>query len=360
MLESIVSFFSGDGFMPHGHCYLWNPGLIWLHVVSDALIALSYISIPFTLLHFVRRRTDIPFNWMFLCFGAFIVACGATHAMEIWTLWTPSYWLAGTVKAITAAASVPTAVLLVRLVPRALAMPSPAELQKAHADLRAAHDELEAFSYSVAHDLRAPLRAINAFSQALRKEHSASLDADGLDCLSEITTNAERMAALIDALLALSRVARMDVNTQRVDLAELARASAARLSAENPSRKVDVVTPEHLPAQMDVDLANTMVDNLMGNAWKFTANVDEARIELGVRADRDSQVFFVRDNGAGFDPAYANKLFTPFQRLHPASVFPGNGVGLATVRRIVQRHGGSIRAEGAVGRGATFYFTLPA
>src|SRR5579871_1315452 len=120
MSESFVSFLSGNGFMPHGHCYLWNPRLIWLHVVSDALIALSYISIPFTLFHFVRRRTDMPFHWMFLCFGAFIVACGATHAMEIWTLWTPAYWIAGAVKAITAAASVPTAVLLVRLVPRAL------------------------------------------------------------------------------------------------------------------------------------------------------------------------------------------------------------------------------------------------
>lgn len=387
MLERIVNFISGNGFMPHGHCYLWNPRLIWLHVTSDALIALSYISIPFTLLHFIRRRTDLPFNWMFLCFGAFIVACGATHAMEIWTLWTPAYWIAGAVKAVTAAASVPTAVLLIRLVPRALAIPSPEELRVANDALREAHGklekrveertaelrerakveialksanrELEAFSYSVAHDLRAPLRAINAFSQMLRAEHGASLDADGLDCLSEITKNAQRMAALIDALLALARVARMEVHTARVDFAELARASAARLSTEDPSRRVALVAPEHLPAHMDADLAHTLVDNLVGNAWKFTANVTEARIELGVTTERDAQVFFVRDNGAGFDPAYASKLFAPFQRLHPASAFPGNGVGLATVQRILQRHGGSIRAEGAVDRGATFYFTLP-
>ncbi|HSR95722.1 MAG TPA: PAS domain S-box protein, partial [Kofleriaceae bacterium] len=123
-MDWLSSLFSPDGFMPHGHCYLWRPGVVWLHLISDALIALAYATIPFTIVHFVRRRRDLPFSWMFVCFGVFIIACGATHVMEIWTLWVPMYWLAGIVKAVTAAASVPTAVLLVRLVPRALAIPS--------------------------------------------------------------------------------------------------------------------------------------------------------------------------------------------------------------------------------------------
>ncbi|WP_394836018.1 PAS domain S-box protein [Pendulispora rubella] len=143
MLEFLRRLFSSDGFMPHGHCYLWSPEIVWLHVISDALVALSYTTIPFTLYYFVRKRRDLPFNWMFLCFAVFIIACGATHYMEIWTLWTPVYRLSGVVKAITAAASVPTAILLVRLVPKALTIPTPEQLSKAHEELKKAHEVLE-------------------------------------------------------------------------------------------------------------------------------------------------------------------------------------------------------------------------
>jgi len=142
-LDFIGRLFSSDGFMPHGHCYLWRPGVLWLHLISDALVALAYTSIPFTLLYLVRKRKDTPFNWMMLCFGVFIIACGATHVMEIWTLWTPTYWLAGTIKAVTAAASVATAVLLIRLVPKALAIPTVRDLEIAHDELRIAHELLE-------------------------------------------------------------------------------------------------------------------------------------------------------------------------------------------------------------------------
>jgi len=143
MLEFLRRLFSSDGFMPHGHCYLWSPEIVWLHVISDALVALSYTTIPFTLYYFVRKRRDLPFNWMFLCFAVFIIACGATHYMEIWTLWTPMYRFSGIIKAITAAASVPTAILLVRLVPKALTIPTPEQLSKAHEDLKKAHEVLE-------------------------------------------------------------------------------------------------------------------------------------------------------------------------------------------------------------------------
>src|SRR5207247_944444 len=130
MLEFLKDLLSGNGFMPHGHCYLWRPGLIWLHVVSDALIVLAYIAIPVTLIYIVRKRQDVPFHWMFVCFGVFIVACGATHALEIWTLWTPAYWISGVAKAVTAGASVPTAALLIKLVPHALVIPTPRQLAR--------------------------------------------------------------------------------------------------------------------------------------------------------------------------------------------------------------------------------------
>ena len=351
--------------MPHGHCYLWKPELVWLHVVSDALIALSYVSIPFTLVYFVRKRRDIPFHWMFLCFGMFIIACGTTHMMEIWTLWTPTYWLSGSVKAITAGASVPTAILLVKLVPRALAIPTPTQLSKANEDLRAAHEalkdanrELEAFSYSVAHDLRAPLRGMSGFAEILLEDYGDKLDDEARGHLREVTDNASKMAALIDALLSLSRVARADINAERVDLAALARKTFAELSANEPARRVELVAPEQLWAHMDPHLARVVVDNLLGNAWKFTAKNASARLELGTSNEGGRAALFVRDDGAGFDMAFAEKLFAPFQRLHKTSEFPGTGIGLATVQRVVHRHGGRIWAEGKPNAGATFYFTL--
>src|SRR5260221_8577412 len=141
----IEYLFSADGFMPHGHCYLWRPGVLWLHILSDALITLAYFSIPFTLVYFVRRRKDLEFHWMFLCFAVFIVACGTTHLMEIWVIWHPTYWLSGAVKAITALVSVPTAILLLKLVPQALVLPSPAALQKARDELEKENIERKRF-----------------------------------------------------------------------------------------------------------------------------------------------------------------------------------------------------------------------
>jgi PAS domain S-box-containing protein len=763
--------------MPHGHCYLWNPSLVALHVVSDALTALAYTSIPFTLLHLVRKRQDVPFNWMYLCFGAFIVACGLTHAMEIWTLWTPSYWLSGAIKAVTAVASVSTAILLVRLVPRALAIPSANELADAHAALRKAHEvlerrvaertaevtkreadlresaarktammeasldaiivtdrhgtilefnaaaertfgrrlpdvvgksladvivpprlqaryrailaryleegtsellgkrletealrsdgtefpvevavirfeaggapmlaayvrdiserrrtaealklseqrfrrlgesgivglivgtdegvvveandaflsmsgytredlesgaiqqralnlpewageqaravkqlaetgsikpwekefrrkdgsrvpvllavtsveppnilsvvldltalkqaeatvrdlralreadatiralleaapdamvivdragdivlinaqaeklfgyrrteligqpldrlvperfraahrghrknyfedararemglgldlfalrkdgtefpveislspletkqgllvssairditerrraeqelrqtkdaaeaanrELEAFSYSVAHDLRSPLRAINGFAVALTEDFADALPAEGKEFLERISSGAGRMGQLIDALLALSRVSRTTLAVAPVNLSDLASSIVTQLRANEPGRTAEVVIAPDLVAEGDPSLLRAALENLLGNAWKFGSKTEALKIEFGrVTVSNGVTAFFVRDNGAGFDMEYAGKLFAPFQRLHGMSEFSGTGIGLATVQRIVSRHGGRVWAEGTVDRGATFYFTL--
>jgi light-regulated signal transduction histidine kinase (bacteriophytochrome) len=185
------------------------------------------------------------------------------------------------------------------------------------------------------------------------------LDAEGRDCLQEIRTNAQKMGHLIDALLSLSRVARSDWKPERVDLSALFRATAAQLAAAEPARTVSLIVQEHLLADVDLPLTRALFDNLLGNAWKFTAHAQGARIEFGATEDSGTRTLFIRDNGAGFDMAYASQLFAPFQRLHTVAEFPGTGIGLATVQRIVHRHSGRIWAEGKVGDGAVFYFTLP-
>jgi PAS domain S-box-containing protein len=678
MAEVFNDLFGSGPFMPHGHCYLWMPGLVWLHVVADLLIALAYYVMLVLLLHFVRTRHDLPFNWMFLMFGAFIVACGTTHLVAVWTLWFPTYWFSAGVKVLTAGISLTTALLLISLLPRALALPSPTELAEVNRELRvhilerqhaeaalrqardelerrvaertatleelnaalqaeigerrrveaalrksealyrqifeedltgdfiaspegtilaanpafvrifglptngagwsgtlaslfptneayctflqhlrvekklenyeaelrrldgtpvyvvenalgtfderselieikgyifdnserkhaeealrdseqryrslfannplpmwvydietfmfldvndaalrrygytldeflamtiqdiqppaeapllekvskqasgldtpelcrhlkkdgtiidvevtshaiqftgrqarlalandvtarlrveaqirqlneglerrvvertaqleAANHELESFSYSVSHDLRAPLRSIDGFSQALMEDYHDSLDAQAQDYLQRICGATQRMSELIDALLGLSRVTRAEVQREPLDLSAMAWTIAAELRRQDPVRGVEFVVTPQLSTEGDARLLRIVMQNLLGNAWKFTAHRDQVQIQFGARVLPDGiRAFFVHDNGAGFDMTYAEKLFGAFQRLHSTNEFPGTGIGLATVQRIIRRHGGQVWAEGKVGQGATFYFTL--
>jgi PAS domain S-box-containing protein len=232
-------------------------------------------------------------------------------------------------------------------------------LVRARETAEAANKELEAFSYTVAHDLRAPLRGMNGFAHLLLTNYSDKLDADGQDWLQEIVLNAAKMAALIDALLSLARLTRSEPRRQSVDLSSVVRATAEQLSAAEPGRAVKMVIQDHLKADVDPVLARALVENLLSNAWKFTSRVPFAQVEFGATSCDGANAFFVRDNGAGFDMSFADKLFGHFQRLHSADDYPGTGIGLATVQRIVKRHGGRAWAEGVVNGGATFYFSLP-
>lgn len=650
--------------MPHGHCYLWTPAIVWLHVISDALIVIAYYSIPVTIVYFVRQRKDLTFSWMFVCFAVFILACGTTHLMEIWNVWHSNYWLSGGFKALTAAASVPTAILLVRLVPGALSLASPEQLQRvntalqaeiqirsqaeeqigrlnlelerrvqerttelhlaneelqrqiaerqiatealrtneadfrasfdspavgqaqvepatgrylrvnrqfceiagysekellgmtfrdlthpddrvndsaAHeqlvnqevegldrekrylrkdgrtawvhimasiirdgaghplrtlavvqditerkrseektawlasfpelnpypiieadldagrvsyanpvarrlfpdlarnelqhpwtaglrefaqplvrgetevmhreialesayysqtmsylpkpsrvriygaditerrqaedavrkmnadlenrvaertAELEAANKELEAFSYSISHDLRAPLRAVDGFSQAVLEDYEALLPESGQRYLRTIRRGAQSMGMLIDDLLAFSRLSRAALTKRDINVLQLVGETLEELSPQIMGRTVDVRIGDLPPCQGDPALLKQVWINLLSNAFKYSRHTATAVVEIGADLDERGAAYYVRDNGAGFDMRYADKLFGVFQRLHRADEFEGTGVGLAIVQRIVQRHGGRVWVEAAVDRGATFHFTL--
>ena len=228
-------------------------------------------------------------------------------------------------------------------------------------ELERANQNLEAFAYSVSHDLRAPLRAMNNYSALLLDEHAPGLGETERGYAENIQAASQQMTQLISALLDLARLARAEVHLQPVDLGAEAAAIAAELQASEPQRRVHFSIQQPALAMADRRLIHTVLQNLLGNAWKFTAGQDNALIELWTTPDGDTSTrCYVRDDGAGFDPAEAGKLFDPFQRMHPASEFPGTGVGLASVRQIVERHGGRVRAVGAVGEGATFSFSLAA
>ena len=622
--------------MPHGFCYFWNPALVWLHVISDSLIALAYFAIPLILVWFVRKRRDIPFSWMFVLFGVFIVACGATHLMEVWNIWHANYWVDGLIKALTAAASVPTAILLAQMMPRALTLPNIGQWMQANAQLEkevrerrdielqlrtseavyreqaelldltddaifirdmedkiifwnrgaerlygwradevrgkiartilqkrfprplaqieaevsergswegelihrsrsgaeviissrwvlrrdaggnptailesnrditrratqeqmfrtllesapdamvivddagciqlinaqteklfgysreelvgqpverlmpdrfrsqhihhrqgysqsprtrgmgvgldlygqrkngtefpieislspietvggtlvasairdvtdrrlaeevlesnrnalaqsngqliAANKELEAFSYSVSHDLRAPVRHIDGFARLLSEAYGEQMPQQVRHYLERILAAAEHMGRLVDSLLNLARIGRRElIRQEAVNLGDLVRRAISDFSAETEKRGIEWRIHALPAVTCDPALLSLVFSNLLSNALKFTQRTEHPVIQVGTQTNAGRVTIFVRDNGVGFDSRYADKLFGVFQRLHREEDFEGTGIGLATVQRIIQRHGGEVWAESTPGQATTFYFTL--
>jgi signal transduction histidine kinase/ActR/RegA family two-component response regulator len=395
--------------LPHGVCYLWNTSLIGLHLASDTLIGLAYFTIPITLVYFIRKRSDLPFNWMFLLFGLFIVACGATHWMEVWTLWHPDYWLSGVVKAITAAASVPTAIALVMLVPQALQIPSTRELAAAkaaletevaqrkriEAELREAQITLEArveertrelalananvqlanqalkedderknrFLAILSHELRNPLNPIRSAVAVLRQP---GLEAQQAHHAREIIDRqVTHLARLLDDLLDVSRITqnRVSLARKRVDVSEAAATAleAARPQVEASGQELSVLLPEQ-PLLIDADSTRLtqIISNLLNNASKYTDA--GGRIALEVAREGGEAVIRVRDSGVGVEAGELERVFDLFSRVkspHNESV-GGLGIGLALVKSLVELHGGRVSAmsEG-LGRGSTFTVRLP-
>jgi signal transduction histidine kinase len=410
MLGPIDSLFSTDNFMPHGHCYQWNPTLIWLNVISDGITALSYTSIPFTLVYFARKRPDLPFRWMFWCFGLFIVACGATHYLDIWTLWTPTYWLAAVVKAITALASLPTAYLLVKLLPRALSIPTPETLRAANEQLRATTDDLRSSQSMLEVRIEQRTAALRHANEVLTQEIAERRQAESALRISEQKLrHAQKMEAvgrlaggiahdfnnLLSVVLSYSDMLLQTAGPDHPMHGELKQIQSAGLRAESLTHQLlafsrqQVLQPKPVLLNDVVQSIEKMLTRLIGEHIELVTSleptlglvhVDPGQIEqvivnLVVNA-RDAMpkggrvvistanapsedganteiVLTVSDEGTGMDGGTLEHIYEPF--FTTKDVGQGTGLGLATVLGIIEQSGGRIAVESAVDKGTTFF-----
>jgi light-regulated signal transduction histidine kinase (bacteriophytochrome) len=327
--------------------------------LPDMLIALAYCGVPVVLIHLARRRSDLRFNGLWISFGVFALASGARHALIAWN--DPAgFWLGDVFRIVAAVAAVTTALLLWRALPGILSLPSQTQLHQANESLARANRELEAFTASVSHDLRSPLTTIAGQAGLLELSLSENVTDDQRRRLNRIESGVKQMSELIDALLVLSRISRHTLHREMLDLSTMADQVIADLCLKHPERDVRVNIQPGMTVHGDRRLIADMLTNLLANAWKFTSKTADPLIEMGQSQAGTMATLYVRDNGAGFNMAYEQKLFKPFQRLHRVDEFEGTGVGLATVARIIERHGGRIWAEGKLQGGAAFHFTLPA
>jgi len=355
-----VSVFKRIG-MPHEFCYLQDPKLISLHVVSDLLIGVAYVSISATLAYLVYKASrDIPFHSVFLAFGLFIVSCGMTHFMEVWVIWQPVYWMSGYVKVVTAAASVATAIALFPLLPKVFRLIETArQSERRRVEIEQLNSELERFNYSVAHDLRAPLRGIRGFGQALREDCADHLPPLGHDYIDKMQRSAAHMDTLISNLLKYATIGRQGLERRPVALEEAARAAQTLLDAEIRQRGAVIRIPRPLPSVIaDATLLEVVFLNLLGNAIKFVAPGTPPEVEITAHAEDGVATVVIADNGFGVPPEAREKIFRIFERYHPE--LPGTGIGLAIVYRALERLDGRIGVDPAPnGMGSRFWIQLP-
>lgn len=349
--------------MPHETCYLRDPKLVWLHVITDLLIGAAYVSISVTLAYIVYKASrDIPFNWVFLAFGLFIVSCGFTHFMEVWVIWDPVYWLSGYVKAITAAASVATAAALLPLVPKIFRLVDAArQSETRRIEIEQLNAELERFNHSVAHDLRGPLRAIAGFNRALEEDCPAELSPEARSHLRMTQAAVMKMDTLISDLLKYASIGRQELQLRRVSLDDAVRDTLALLGPELAERRADVVVVNApLPHVLgDATLIQVVLQNLVGNAIKFVATSVSPRVEIRAVTENGQVRLTVTDNGLGLPAEAREAVFQIFQRYHPG--YAGTGMGLRIVHRAVERMQGRVGIVPAPqGAGSQFWFTLQA
>lgn len=367
-----------SGFPPRWLCGTgWLNFTGWFMIASDLMIFGAYVSIPMLLLYFVNKRKDMVFPRIFWLFAAFIFACGISHLLDALMFWWPVYRLNAMERFLTGLISWTTVFALVPIIPMALSLKTPAQLEKEIVERKAAEEklrelnenlerivqertrelnekalqlqsvnqELESFSYSVSHDLKAPLRKIQQFNDMIQQSESMSPE-ELRDYLGRMSGSANQMSSLIDDLLSFSRVAGFELKREKVDISEMAREIIRDFSEQEPERRVETAVQDGMTCYGDSVLVRSVLQNLLGNAWKYTVKSDPGRIETGFMLLDGEKVFFVRDNGIGFDMSQVNRLFRPFQRLVNKNEYPGTGIGLATVQRIVTRHGGKVWAEG--------------
>ncbi|MCG3112588.1 MAG: ATP-binding protein [Candidatus Manganitrophus sp. SB1] len=372
------NLFASEGFLPHLYCYLEKPGLVLLHVVSDSLIGLAYVAISATLTYLVyRARRDIPFHWVLLAFGLFIITCGATHFMEVWTtLWTPVYWLAGNIKLMTAIASVATAVILPPLIPKTLALVQSAKiseerrikLESTHAELAELYTQLKEqdrlktqFFANISHELRTPLTLVLGPAQRLLE--SDRLTTNERQNLETIDRNARLLLKHVNDLLDLSKIeaGKMTANAIETDLAQLVRFTAAHFELFATERQIayTVETAESAPARIDPEKIQRVLLNLLSNAFKFTPTGGKVRCLL--RIEEGDARLSVQDSGPGVRPELRQVIFEPFRQGDESATrrFGGTGLGLSIANELVALHGGKITVGDAPIGGAQFDITLP-
>jgi signal transduction histidine kinase len=356
-----ISIFHQIG-MPHEYCYLQSPKLIWLHVLSDGLIGGAYVSISITLGYLVYRGSKgIPFHWVFLAFGLFIISCGATHFMEVWVIWQPMYWLSGYVKVVTAAASVATAIALFPLIPKVFSLIEAArkgELRRI--EIEQLNQELERFNYSVAHDLRAPLRGIAGMTHILREDLRDKLSEAEQQHMEKIVGSVARMDALINDLLRYSTVGRKEMNLRAVALEEPIRNALDLLEQQLRETGGEVVLSPTLPKVVgDTSLLQVVFQNLISNSLKFIPAGVVPRVEISAAVQSGKVTVVVADNGIGIPEQAREKVFRMFERF--STNYPGTGMGLAIVHRAIERMHGTIGVNTAKKTpGAEFWIQLPA